>query len=303
MCVDSNVIDGTACGDDMISCASFACLNGSCEASIDDGACLIDGECYVQGAFDPGTDCQQCRTGTSKTMWSTAAPGTACGGSTLSCVTAACDDQGMCSSSLNAGTCLIDSVCYSSGERNPSVECEWCDPSVSTNTWSVAVGQQCTSDGLSCTTQSCDAAGSCVSTVNAGRCLIAGTCFSDQERNPSGACEWCDAAVNADGWTIAEGQPCSDDDVSCTVDVCDSAGDCTHRVAIDKCLINTICYESGENSPINCCMSCLPNVSQDQFSPSNEGMTCSSDCGGVQGQCEQGACTNGVVGCISDLCP
>jgi hypothetical protein len=54
----------------------------------------------------------------------------------LVCTDDACDPlDDSCSSTLIAGWCLIDGVCYTAGTLNPTNSCEHCDPLTSTTSW------------------------------------------------------------------------------------------------------------------------------------------------------------------------
>jgi hypothetical protein len=52
-----------------------------------------------------------------------------------------------------------------------------------------------------------------------------------------------------------------DDGISCTIDQCIGAN-CTHTIAAGKCLIDGVCYNSGDKNPANDCQVCNPAVSQ-----------------------------------------
>jgi hypothetical protein len=83
------------------------------------------------------------------------------------------------------------------------------------------------SDGLACTTDSCDpATGSTIHTIQTGYCVIDNTCYSSGAANPSNACQVCDPSGSAAAWTsVSDDTPC-DDNLFCTTgDKC-VAGEC-----------------------------------------------------------------------------
>ncbi|MBW2262876.1 MAG: hypothetical protein JRG91_12945 [Deltaproteobacteria bacterium] len=174
-----------------------------------------------------------------------------------SCTDDACDSTtGGCTITVHAGYCLIADACYSHATENPGNECEECNSSLSTMSWSrKADHTACSDEGLSCTVDECRA-GSCVHLVASSRCLIGGTCRTDGDANPSNECEECRNSVSESSWSaVADGTGCTDEGVSCTVDECQS-GSCTHDVGTGYCYIGGICYSAGFSNPSNFCQSC-----------------------------------------------
>ncbi len=303
-CEERDVPDGSVCPGAGPSCVSYSCQSGSCQSAIDSGSCLISGSCYSTGDSQPGDLCQQCRPGISQTSWSLANSGTPCESDGIPCTQDVCNDSGSCVHQLVGNRCLISGTCYMDEDRNPNDECEWCDPSESTSSWSIAANQQCTSDGLSCTTDVCNATGQCVHLLQANKCRINSTCYNEGNRNPNNECEWCDPGTSPSAWVNATaGTSCTDDGVSCTDDICDGNGTCDHPITANKCLVGTTCYDSGESPGFNCCQACVPLVSQTSLSDANEGMTCATYCGFGPGTCQGGVCTDGIEVCIPDACP
>jgi hypothetical protein len=86
------------------------------------------------------------------------------------------------------------------------------------------------SDGLSCTTDSCNEAGNaCSNVLQSGFCLIDGVCFVDGAFDPENDCAWCNVTTGVDDWIPRPGgafcgdpaqTPCNNSDT------CDGAGDC-----------------------------------------------------------------------------
>ncbi len=70
----------------------------------------------------------------------------------LTCTTDSCNEgANQCDHPLDAGKCLIDGVCYLSGDLRPGNTCEECNPSLSTTAWSVKPDGSACNDGNACT--------------------------------------------------------------------------------------------------------------------------------------------------------
>ncbi len=70
----------------------------------------------------------------------------------LTCTTDSCNEgTDQCDHPQNAGTCLIDGVCYMSGDLRPGNTCEHCDPSSSTTSWTTKPDGSACNDGNACT--------------------------------------------------------------------------------------------------------------------------------------------------------
>ena len=90
-------------------------------------------------------------TGTGACSHPSVAGGTSCGSGQV------CNAAGSCGNG-----CWIAGAYYAAGAANPGAECQVCNPSVSTSSWSAkASGAACSSDGNACTTDVCNGAGSC----------------------------------------------------------------------------------------------------------------------------------------------
>jgi len=87
----------------------------------------------------------------------------------LTCTTDTCNDtDDVCESTLDPGHCLIDGLCFGDGAINPADDCEECNSSVATATWTDrADGSEC-DDGDSCTGTGRSGVG--VDTCTAGVC-------------------------------------------------------------------------------------------------------------------------------------
>jgi hypothetical protein len=106
--------------------------------------------------------------------------------------------------------------------------------------------------------------------------------------------DWCDGEV-------CQGNPYQcDDGRACTLDTCDGLGNCEYTLIVGKCLINGICAKSGEKHPDNQCKFCNPAKdsfawSQQQFSPCNDGNSCT-----VNDHCFDGSCLGDTAICSDD---
>lgn len=217
---------GTACGDPSDS----QCDNpDSCDGF---GVCDDNLEPFGFGCGDASnTDCTQPDScdGSGVCLANHNVAGAACGDSTDD----ACTDPDSCDGS---GTCL----------SNHAADGTVCDDGFFCNVGEMCAGGQCgggsardCDDALTCTTDSCDEAGSsCVNDLDAGFCLIDGVCQSEGALNPDNDCQACMTALSTLDWSFSPaGSECDDGD-ACSgtgregigVDVCDGVGLCAGAV-------------------------------------------------------------------------
>ena len=144
----------------------------------------------------------------------------------------------------NPDTCDALGNCLTNDQVNGAI----CDDSLFCTDGEQCADGLCTggiqadcSDGLSCTADLCDEqAGQCATPLDAGKCLIAGTCFSDGNLNPQNDCQECDSTQLTNDWTdSAEGSLC-DDGNPCT-------GTGRPGIAPDSCDLGAVC--TGEEDP------------------------------------------------------
>ncbi len=298
----SNRASGTACGDDGVSCTLDQCNGlGACVHPIAPDFCRISGTCYARNDTRPGNDCQACNPSQNQTGWSNLPSGAPCGDDDDPCTVDQCNGFGVCQHPLAPDKCRIDGVCYASGETNPSNPCQVCNPSQSQVSWSnKASGTSCTDDGLTCTSDVCNAEGQCTHPIKAGFCLIEGQCRSSGTQNPANQCEECNPALNPNAWSAkANGTLCSDGNACTITDVCfmgacqpGSPKVCT---ALDQCHVAGTCDpETGVCS----------NPTKDDGTPCNDNNQCT-----VGESCQDGECTGGTPvvcndgnPCTQDLC-
>lgn len=103
-----------------------------------------------------------------------------------------------------------------------------------------AVGTACTADTNACTTDACDAAGTCAHTNNTAPCDDGNQCTNGDVCGAGS----CHGAFVASGGSCSDGDPCTPDDT------CDGAGTCTPGGALDcgacaGCITNIGCSSLG----------------------------------------------------------
>lgn len=116
--------EGASCG----AAGDAVCYNGTCQSG-----CWISSTYYVANAVNTANACQTCQPSVSTAAWTPGSEGAGCGitGSPTVC------HNGTCQSG-----CWIGSTYYAFSVPNPKAPCQFCEPSVSTTTW--------TTDGLNC---------------------------------------------------------------------------------------------------------------------------------------------------------
>ena len=196
--------------------------------------------------------------------------------------------------------CNIGGVLYADGAFNPSSSCQQCSVATSTTTWTnLAKDTACTDDGLACTSDVCDAAGTCLHNLTTG-CVIGGVCVAEGAADPTSECRQCTAAVSTTGYTPkSNGVACTDDGLAYTSDTC-NGGVCTHT-SNGTCFIAGTSYADGTANPANECQSCDSAASPTTWSNRASGFACASDglaC--TNDACNaSGTCTHTVTtGCL-----
>lgn len=259
--------DGSCSGSPRDCSDGLTCTLDSCDEDLDEcvndltaTSCTIDGMCVADGARNPDNSCEECNAALSRDDWSLVPAGEVCDDGEfcsapdtcdgagvcvagpprscddeLACTTDTCDDTtSACVNTITDG-CVIDGTCVATGMRNPSNDCESCDPTRSRTAWSPrAVGESC-DDGLFCTEdETCDAAAVCVGV-------------------PKTDC---------------------DDDLDCTFDRCDPTLDACVFVVTLGCLVDGECIDEGDVDPDDPCRACAPDDATDDYSVRPEGSFC-----------------------------
>ncbi len=255
----------------------------------------------------------------------------------LTCTSLTCDGKGACVTTVTAGTCLVDGVCYVHGALDPTNACRQCAPASTTAFTNSADGLAC---GVcaACVAGSCDAAltrhgdcGICQKCVAKGVCdvqastddlkdecgtgdgCMTGTCDGGGacgKKLDGTACDdgvGCIAHDRCASGTCAATSPCCaanadcDDQNACTIDVCKPAGDCGHAPAPDgaTCSDGSLCTSGDACSGGTCAGA--PAVT------CNDGNGCTDDaCVSATGLCafanNAGTCSDGNPCTTGDTC-
>lgn len=201
----------------------------------------------------------------------------------VSCTTDSCVKGKGCVHTISG--CLIDGICLSAGDINPSDLCMTCQPSVNSGAYTADIKLNC-DDGNECTQfDSCHQDGSCIgsqiSCDDAKPCSLdacvkgSGCSHTDADSGPCDDGSQCTVGDTCKGGKCTAGtgvldcddkNPCSkdtcgaktgcssvtdpkacDDKDGCTVDACDPVKGCSHvpMKAGDKCTNGDLCV-AGE---------------------------------------------------------
>jgi hypothetical protein len=298
-CTAVNKAAGAACTADALSCTSDVCNGtGACTHPAAPGSCLIASACYADDSKKPGASCEVCNASTSQIDWSNLPVGTSCDDDGLACTDDTCDASGGCTHPVKSGFCLIDGACFAADAIHPTDKCQACVPSTSQTAWSsAAAGTVCDDDGLSRTSDVCDATGGCTHPVAAATCAIEGTCYAEGDTSLTNACEGCVTSESQIGWSptpagtvcrpatgvcdVAE--TCDGTGVSCPADTLKSATDVC-REAVGICDVAETCTGADSACPT------------DSFKPSSE------VCRAAAGECDLADfCSGSSASCSDDL--
>jgi MYXO-CTERM domain-containing protein len=298
----SDRVNGFPCTTDGLDCTSDVCNGtGACTHPLYTG-CLLGGACVIAGTNDPANDCNACDPAQSGTVYSPKPRGVACADDGQANTLDACNGASTCTHEV-AGQCNIGGEVLNAGATNPANPCQSCDPSSSVSTWTDRVaGFPCTSDGLDCTADVCNATGACEHHLATG-CLLNGACVAEGTTDPALECQACVPAQSTTAFTAKpRGVACTDDGQANTLDTCDGAGACAH-VAGGQCSIQGVLFNAEAANPGNPCQVCDPATSvsawtdrADGFPCTSDGLDCTSDVCGVGGVCEHRLFT----GCLVD---
>jgi hypothetical protein len=238
---NNSAANGTSCG------SGDVCSSGTCVAG-----CFISQSVYSPGTANPGDPCQSCQPGTSTTMWTNSANGTACGSGEI------------CNGATCAPGCFVDGTVYAPNVANPGNPCQTCQPGTSTVAFSnIANGTSCGS-GQVCNAGSCGMG-----------CNIGGTVYATGAANPGNACQTCEPGTSTTMWTD-----------SANGTVCGSGEVCNAVSCIAGCYIANAYYAPGTPYTGNACLSCQPGTSTSAWSNVTNGTSCSG------GACCSGTCVN-----------
>jgi hypothetical protein len=217
--------------------------------------------------------------------------------SSIACQVGTCNiNAGSCNYTVMEERCLINDVCYNTGQQEPSVPCNVCDPELNEFAF---VKKQCEGE------QSCDAnTGECAgedSPVCGNSVIEAGEACDDSNAE---AADGCDAACAVEaGWEcLTAGSPCTDID-ECAADAapCDANATCTNSDGSYACA----CGEGFEGDGTAC--TDIDECAADA-APCDANATCTNSDGSYTCACNEGfegdgtACTD-IDACAADPAP
>jgi len=196
--------------------------------------------------------------------------------------TAPCDDGDGCTN----GDACADGVCVP-GTR----VCE-CD------------GDARCDDGIACTTDRC-AAGACTHVLDAGTCLVAGTCVVAPANEPGNQCRACVPGTATDAWTnVMDGTACDDGNACTAPDTCVS-GACVPGLKVCECSIAAECDDGNpctdDTCPANACVHTANTAPCEDGDPATLGDRCVASACVPGPRCGDGTCARPTETCAT--CP
>jgi len=251
-----------------------------------------------------------------------------CEDDSLTCTTLIYNGDGTCTQQINGGTCLIGGTCYSNtiDNTNPNNQCQWCKNNQTAwenkpGTASCDDGDNCTEndhcssgtcvagstydcdDDLGCTSDSCGAAfNQCINDLIDDNCLIAGTCYTDDDTHGTNPCLQCDSSESTITWSnVSNGTECIDGK-KCSVTSYCQGGSCVVNLPVDCDDGNGCTLDSCSESAVG--DGCVSTPEDTGFA-CEDGNVCTEgdQCDGA-GACDSGSlksCDDGEV-CTDDTC-
>ncbi|MCO4763410.1 MAG: hypothetical protein KC502_17975 [Myxococcales bacterium] len=233
-CLEGSCSDVQKNCDDGVACTLDTCdpVTGDCVHKLPKTKCLIDGACHGAGASQPGVGtCVLCQPDIAQDKWT-----------------------------AKVGTCLINGICSSSGEKASPTGCRICNPTKATDAWSVV----------------------------SGSCYIDGKCHLAGVKSPTNPdCATCAPSKSQAAWSgvsgkCAVGDKCYDSgagDAAVPCAVCDpakSASSLTPKAGF--CVIEGTCAKAGDSKAGTfTCQSCVPAKTTTAWTTTKAGTACSDD--------------------------
>ncbi len=217
-CVQAEVAcDDLDWGERDLECTVKQCNNHLCEF----------------GDYDTGTTCE---------IGSATGETDECNGDGL-CVD--CTSDSGCGD-LYINTSVYDRECVEPACNTPNNSCY-----VDTD---IYLDMDCNDDGYYCTVDLCNSSGTCThDTALEGHCFIESQCWSEDDRRGgtgNNSCVYCKPGGSGGsfGWTNVPSEvACWNDAYSCTIDVCNGGGTCTHdQIEDGTCFIGSTCYDEED---------------------------------------------------------
>lgn len=215
-CQDGICVGNPINCDDQLGCTVDSCNpeTGICDNVREANSCIIEGTCYKVDEHPAGldADCLICDPYSAPLAWSAVNDGLPCDDG-LACTDSPICEAGLCGQTGpfcdDGNLCTIDD----------------CAPDGSCSNEVVAEGEPCLSDNDECTDDLCSQ-GECQHPPVAGKCLIAGLCYGNNESHPEHLCAACKVAQSQTEWTaVNDGAECDDGEFCTTDDLC-AAGMC-----------------------------------------------------------------------------
>ena len=296
--------------DDGLPCTQGACDDkGACQAaaSLVPDTCLIDTAgtptCYAKDKVNIANACEICVPAVASKAWSGMPIGASCDDKDkLSCTTGRCDGAGKCdtckdgvcagAATIALDACLIDGACVQQDDKKTdSHGCEVCSPTTSQSKWSaVKDGEACEKDGEACRPGAC-ASGTCeFKSVLSGFCYIpdekAGACVKDGALQSTNSCQVCDAGNAPTAWTAKQlGEACkSPDGYVCTLDQCNSAGNCVGTPKDSLCQASGACTQGKCDTTAKSCTTV--NLAKAATCTGDDGVDCTVEHCDGNGSCD-----------------
>ena len=349
----SNMPENSVCEADEFACTEDICDGeGACIHPVGTGQCLIEGQCYSDEESLPGEQCVGCVSSVSQSGPSDLPQGVSCEDSVACTHTDLCDGAGVCAGTEytcpDPNQCETSVFCDGEGgcDREFQAQGTACDDETDCTYEDACDGSGvCSGTAYTCRSPEqceeavdCDGAGDCTVTYKTAEasCDDEIACTHTDLCDGTGGCDGtsytcpepheCQISVYCDGegGCASDDEPfgvsCTADELSCTDDVCDGAGECSHEPRNDTCLIDGVCFMAGTRNPENQCQVCTPQMDQVAWSPMQQGVACDDGqlctyddqcdgegyCLGVDYACELGSCDvsascDGDGGCIREF--
>ena len=255
--------NGGVCGADGHTCTADICDDGQCTHEVSPGSCLIQGECYSDGASNPDNECTYCDSAFATDQWRNKQAGIACDDGDACTQTDTCD-AGVCQGA-NPVTCADPEQCKREGV---------CNPDTGACTYANAQNGTTCDDGDACTQSDSCFNGTCTGSDDV-------VCAAQDQCHDAGVCD--SATGMCSNPAKADGTGCSDSDACTLTDVC-NAGVCVPGLPKD-CDDDELCTTD----------SCNPATGQCVSTDVADGTSCDdNDLCTVSDTCLGGACVSGT---------
>ena len=198
------------CGDGL-DCTADSCEaeSGECLHERDVDWCIVDGACFVVDAHPEGPDagCLVCDPYNKPDAWTAVNEGFPCDDGMD------CTDSPVC----EAGVCMQKGPLCDDGNACTT---DGCDDDGKCLNEVLEDGTGCPVDENECTDDKC-LSGVCEHPAKAGKCVIDGVCFDNNQVHPEHTCAACKVALSQVAWTpVNEGGGCDDGQFCTDPDEC-----------------------------------------------------------------------------------